>query len=213
MKRILIFIFVIFLSELAHAQKELCPYDTLLNNDITALYTLLDELHLKTLLPFIENFLRADGKISAEALNATTPTISIQLRDTTVARIKHHEQVMVKKFQPAQVKFLSCLQCSVNKELTDYRIALLSLAQHLDKLPPGANSGFRYNDVMSAYHHLVSARSALMAMVDATLRYHQVQRSITESEKRVKRHVTIWGAVTLGFATVLYLIHDDDEEK
>lgn len=191
----------LLMSLTVYAQNEPCPYDTLLNRQIDAVYALLDAFDKSTLSPFIDSLMVQEGSIPSA------------FKKTTSDALRIHADTVRTRFLIRQMQARSCFECSVNKELIDYRFALLSLAQHLDKLPQGTNSGFRYNDVMSAYHHLVSARSALMAMVDATLRYHQVQRSIVESEKRVKRHVTIWGAVTLGFATVLYLIHDDDKEK
>lgn len=198
MKKLVILSCMLLFAEATIAQNP-CVNDTLLNADIKRMYTFLNILDTATLSPFITRFIERDGHITDS------------LRIPTMHALERNERSIDSVFRMLP-DTCSCFQYSVNKELHDYTIALTLLARELTNFSGKEKSGFRYNQVLSVYHHLVAARSALMAIMDATSRYFKLQDSIEKSEKRVKRHITRWGAVTIavvGIACIIQLAGDE----
>ena len=207
MKNIICLIFLVLFSNEVFSQKTtLCSYDSTLYGDVRIMYTYLDSLEKNYLSSFIPKFIDEKNGLMIHQ---------------TIDGLKNHREQLERCF-PTNSSNTSFL-CNTNKERIDYINSLKVLENQLTSIKGDKTiSSFQYGDIISANHFLVQSRSALMNIMDASVRHTILLDSMTsqhkktiasigESEKKLKRHVKLWSgfcAGLIGIVAILVVTHD-----
>ena len=199
---------IIFLFFLAHFTNEvfsqsakLCDYDNTIFSDVIKMYSYLDSLEKEHLSVFFPNFVKTKNGLGL---------------DSHINGLKNH-QAQVQKWFPKDLANTSFL-CNTNKERIDYINSLSVLTNQLESIRGETTiSSFQYGDIISANHFLVQSRSALMNIMDASVRHtvlldsmacqhKKTLTSIGQTEKRLKRHISIWSGVCAGLIGIVAIL-------
>jgi hypothetical protein len=190
-----------FSNEIFSQPAKLCPYNSSLFGDVVKMYTYLDILEKQHLSIFVPNFLKSKNGLALDSL---------------INGLRNHQFQVQKRF-PKDSTNTSFL-CNTNKERIDYINSLSILGNQLESIRGDTTiSSFQYGDIISANHFLVQSRSALMNIMDASVRHkvlldsmasqhEKTLTSICQSEKRLKRHVSVWSGVCAGLIGIVAIL-------
>jgi hypothetical protein len=154
-----------------NAQPKVCDFDSTLIKDVKIMYNMLDSIQNEVLKDFIMCFTKK--KNDKDSL----------LKKQMCILKKHHGRIC-KLHPPGNTE--TPFRCNTNKELNDYLAAINLLISQLSMLAGKSEySSFHFSNVITAYQHLISTRSALMANMDDCIRHFSVTKENRQNFRTV----------------------------